>query len=463
MTIHETPKFITEKLETPVREECDVLVVGGGAAGIIAAAAAAKNGARTILVEANPVMGGDMLAGGVSWLSFFNHYKPWRAEKKQLIKGIPYEMVKRLQEVGGCPEFYEDDCELTQESFGTHGNREALINYLPQFLEEYGVKLYLKALMVGVVKDGDRLNGIIMEGKGGRHAILAKVVIDATGDGDVAAKSGAKCITYDDNFIGMAFGMGNVNLQKAYEFAEEKNIVTHIAYGDKGSERDHIVKLGMRLSNLEELKPYMDECCIHPGPVILSAHEDEATTINGVNMKQGNSLDPEGLTKTIVEMKKEMSKSAEFLKKHVPGFENAYLNWTGDVVGARRTRHVECEYAITENDVTNCVIPSDCIGLFGSQDAHFMGYDVKDGGWYGIPYRALLPKSVENLLVAGRMISPDGVAWMSTRLIGACFLQGQAVGTAAALAAKSGITPRDLDVALLQETLKKDGAYLGDE
>ena len=152
---------------------------------------------------------------------------------------------------------------------------------------------------------------------------------------------------------------------------------------------------------------------------------------------------------------------AELLKERVGGFENAFIDWLSPVTGIRFVRQVECDYDITQDDINNQIIPKDTIGLYGTQDAHSKGFDIKGGGYYGIPYRALLPKKVENLLVAGKMISSDWVVWMSTRLAGACFLQGQATGTAAAMAAKSGKTVRSLDTDELRSTLKKDGVFLG--
>lgn len=463
MEANDGRKYISESLKTPVRDECDVLVVGGGAAGIMSALAAAKNGARTILVESNTMLGGDMLSGGIVWLGFFNVYKPYNVAKKQLIKGVPEEVVKGLQKAGGSPGFYEDLGDLTQESVGTHVDREVMTDYLFSVMEEYGVKLYLKTTMSDIIKEGNEVKGIIIESKSGREAILSKTVVDASGDGDAAAKAGASFKSIKDHCIGMAFGMGNINLQTVLDFAREKNILVHLAYGDKGSDKDKIIRLGFRIGNIKELQQLRLESGIHTSPCILSSHENEGTYINGVNVEIGaDGLDAEDLSKAIISLRHSVFKSAEFLRKYVPGFENAYLNWTSPAPGVRRTRCIECEFEITPSHIEDGIIPSDTIGLYGTQDAHYLGYEVKGGAWYGIPYRALLPKHVENLLVVGRMLSSDFVAHMSTRLIGACFLQGQAAGTAAALAAKIGVTPRNLDVPMLQRTLKKDGVFLGD-
>jgi hypothetical protein len=183
--------------------------------------------------------------------------------------------------------------------------------------------------------------------------------------------------------------------------------------------------------------------------------------VNGVTMDFDTS-DAEETSRVFKELSDCCYKMAELFQKLIPGFENSHLDWISPAPGVRFVRQVECDYDITQGDIDNHVVPEDTIGLFGVQDAHFMGYDIKGGEYYGIPYRALLPQNAENLLVAGKMISSDWVVFMSTRLVGACFLQGQAAGTAAALSVKNGCSVRELDVQSLRQTLKKDGAFLND-
>ena len=483
---------VQEQFMTPIVRECDVLVIGGGAAGIMAAVSAARNGADTILVETNPVLGGDMLAGGVSWLSYFNVYKPSGATPRQLIYGLPYELLKRMENEGTSPGFYEDLGPLTQESRGTHIDREMFKNTLLQLVRENGIELYLNTAMVDAVVENNIVKGAVLQHRTDRFAIMAKVMVDASGDADAASLAGANCKTYGSHGVGMSFGMSNVDLNKASEYAIEKNVVVHLCYGTHGEMKDKIVKFAMRAYEVPELVEYLPQAGIHQSFCLLSSHEGEATYINGVNVFGGilknkgpegevsnslgknlrikrppasgsNILDSGKTSETIITLRENMVKSAEFLKNHIPGFENAYLSWSSLVPGARRTRYVECEVDISPEDVTFGVIPEDTIGLFGAQDAHYRGFKVEGGKWYGIPYRALQPKFVKHLLVAGRMISSDWVTHMSTRLIGACFLQGQAAGTAAALSARQGICPKELDAQQLRAQLLKDGVYLGDE
>jgi hypothetical protein len=482
---------VHENLLTPIRRTCDVLVIGGGAAGIMAAVSAARNGADTVLVETNPVLGGDMLAGGVSWLSYFNVYKPSGAEPKQLIYGLPYELLQRMEKEGTSPGFYEDLGPLTQESRGTHIDRERFKNTLFQLVRESGIQLCLNTAMVDAIVENGVAAGAVLQSRTDRYAILAKVMVDASGDGDAASLAGANCRLFASHGVGMAFGMSRVDLKRASDYAIEKNVLVHLAYGHTGEMKDKIIKFAMRAYEIPELVEHLPQAGIHQSFCLTSSHEGEATYINGVNVFGGilkntgpegetlsgsgkhlrikrppasgsNILDSGKTSQTIITLRENMVKSAEFLKKHIPGFENAYLSWTGLVPGARRTRYVECEVDISADDVTYGVVPEDTIGLFGAQDAHYRGFKVEGGKWYGIPYRALQPKFVKHLLVAGRMISSDWVAHMSTRLIGACFLQGQAAGTAAAMSARLGICPKELDPGQLRAKLLQDGVYLGD-
>lgn len=460
MTLTEE-KYLTYEQHTPIKCECDVLVIGGGSSGVSAAVAAARKGAKTVLVERNPLLGGDLLAGGLSWLSYFNLFREFSAEPKQLVFGIAYEIVQRLTEEGSCPGFYEDMAQWTQESRGTHADRERIKGFFYDFLEENGVRLYLNSLAADAVMEENTIKGVIIQSGTERFAIMAKVVIDASGDGDVAYYAGANCREYKSHGVGMAFGLANVDLNKALEYGEEKKALTHKCFGTRGEMKDKLVKYGLRTYYIPELKKPQKASEIHNSFCVESAHEGEATYINGVNTEDSNILDSKKSSDTIIRLRENIFKSVRFLNEYIPGFENAYLNWTTQVAGARQTRYVECLYDITADDVVNGVIPEDSIGLFGSLDAHYAGYVIKDAKWYGIPYRALIPKFVGNLFTIGRMLSSNWITYMSTRLTVACFLQGQAAGTAAALAVKEGCSITELEVSKLQEVLRQDGVYLG--
>lgn len=460
ITVHEQ-KMIHQTVLTPIRGDYDVVVAGGGASGIMAAVAAARHGVSVALIEYGPVMGGDMLAGGISWLSFFNLFGQFHTEPKQLLYGIPFEMIQKLEREGSSPGFYNDLGPETQESRGTHADREAIKQIFFHLAEENGIQVYLNTLVCGVLQEQGKIGGVILQSNTQRFIFRAKNVIDCTGDGDVAFLAGANCREFPSHGVGMAFGVSNVNFDRALDFGRSYNAMIHDCTGENGRYKGKLVKYALRTARIPELKEPVAASGIHSSFCMTISHDNEASYINGVNVPGGgNCLDSVKTTDTILDLRENIKKSAIFLQKEIPGFEKSYLSWSSPVIGPRRTRYVECEYDISQEHVQKGLIPEDSIGLFGSQDAHFLGHVIDGGKWYGIPYRALLPKFIDNMLVAGRMITSDWIAHMSTRLIGSCFLQGQAAGTAAALAVLSGCSVRELNITLLLQTLKKDNVYL---
>ncbi len=466
---------INEELNTPVREETDVIVVGGGTAGVIAAIAAARSGAGTILVEQGNVPGGVLLGGGIKWMSFFNAYLAHGVEKKQCVAGIGQELVDIMKAEGHSPGHVEEAIDFGHESVGTQVDRELLINALLQILEREGVKLYLSTMFCDVVKDGRQVRGVIIQSKSGREALLAKAVIDCTGDGDVAARAGVPYTDMPERLgIGLMFGMGNVDLNRTIAYGEGKGINSHLGYGEKGSDSDKVCWLAIDLVKDPVFKDFMEQNSVW-GPYIVSTHEGEATYINGVStpalrdaVKNGrfarnpyiNAVSADELTEAQLFLRERVFRFAAMLKDKLPGFENSYVNWTAPSMGVRSTRCVECEYDITDEHVINCLIPEDTIGIFGGNDSNYYGSTIKGGRWFGIPYRAIVPRHIDGLLVAGRMITRDFVAHMSTRLVGSCFIQGQAAGTAAAMSAASGVAVRDVDISALRRRLEADGVVL---
>ena len=454
-------KYFQESANLPVKKECEILVVGGGCSGIAAAVAAARQGAKTILLERNFLLGGDALAGGLSWLSYFNLYHSFHAQPRQLVYGIGYEIARRLTDMGVTPGFYEDTGTWAQESRDIHADRESLKAFFQMFLEENGVEICYGAFVADAVMEKSDIRGVVVQEDTDRYVVLAGMVIDASGDGDVAFHAGANCHEYEVHGVGMAFGLSDVDLEKAAEYGESYNALTHLAYGTQGEMQGKLVKYGLRTNYVPGLTPKQQAAEIHSSFCVETVHEGEATYINGVNTPGSKIIDPVETTDTIVRLRENIIKSVAFLNENIPGFENARLSWTTPIAGARQTRYVECLYDIPASDILNGVIPEDSIGLFGCQDCHYAGYLIKDGGWYGIPYRALVPKFVGRLYVLGRMLSSEYLSYMSTRLTIACFVEGQAAGTAAVMALRSNCQPAELDTDRLRAKLVQDGVYLG--
>jgi 2-polyprenyl-6-methoxyphenol hydroxylase-like FAD-dependent oxidoreductase len=453
-------QIIRETLETPVRYECDVLVAGGGTAGIVAALAAARNGAKTILIDRNGFLGGSMLNGAGPLHSFFNLYKAFPGAKKvQVVRGIPQEIVDRMVAAGGSPGHLEQEKGGSYDSVITIIDWEIFKGVAFDMMEEAGVRVLLHVMAVETVREGDRVKGVVIEGKSGREAILAKTVIDTTGDGDVAAKSGAKFIKqHETTKVGMPFGMTNVDMPRLVKFLEEKDMVNQIIRTDKGSSVDDIIRLGFELKKIPLFKEYMDQFGIW-GPLGVALHENNYNYINGTSISNVDATNTEALSKAEIGLRKQVMTLSRMLKEHIPGFEKAYLSWTPVCVGVRYTRVIDCEHDMSLEEIVNCARFDDEVMLYGFHDCapRIM---IKDAGYYGIPYRAFLPKGVEGLLVAGRLITSTWDAHMSTRNTVSCMAQGQAVGTAAALSAKAGTVPRGLDIGLLRRTLKEQGVFL---
>jgi hypothetical protein len=415
----------------------------------------------TVLVERYSSLGGTMINGAGPLHSFFNLWKAFPGvEKKQVVRGIPQEIVDKMIEAGGSFGHVEMEQGYKYDSVATLIDREVFKAVALKMIKEAGIKLLLHTLMADVVKENNDLKGIVVESKSGREAILAKTTIDTTGDADVAFKSGVKC-TIMKRAAGMPFGMTNVDLKRAVEFFEKKNILTALALADKGSDHDNIIRIAFELRKLEDFREFMKKWPLWGGPLTVSQHEDDLSFINIANTKPIDAVDVEAMTMAEMELREQVTELAGLLKQHIPGFEKAYVSWTPIQFGVRQSRIVHCEYDLSIEEIVEGRRFSDEVALYAFHDMA-PKIMVKEGKAYGIPYRALLPKGVENLLVAGRLITTDFKAHQSTRNTVSCMAQGQAAGTAAALCSKMNVTPRALDTNFLRKALFEDGVYLGD-
>ncbi|MFA6508765.1 MAG: FAD-dependent oxidoreductase, partial [Treponemataceae bacterium] len=415
----------------------------------------------TILIDRYGFLGGSMINGAGPLHSFFNLYKAFPGvDKVQVVRGIPQEIVDRMVAAGGSPGHLEQEKGGSYDSVITLIDWEIFKGVIFDMMEESGVRVLLHVMAVETVREGNQVKGVIIEGKSGREAILARAVIDATGDGDVAAKAGAKFIKqHSTTKVGMPFGMTNVDMPRLVTFLEEHDMVNQLIRADKDSKIDDIIRLGFELKKIPLFKEYMDKTGMW-GPLGFSLHERNYNYINSASLPNIDATDTETLSKAEITLRKQVMILSKMLKEHIPGFENAYLTWTPVCLGVRYTRVIDCEHDMTLEEIVNCRRFDDEVMLYGFHDSapRIM---IKNGGYYGIPYRAFLPKGVEGLLVAGRLITSTWDAHMSTRNTVSCMAQGQAVGTAAALAAKAGVTPRKLNVGTLREVLKKQDVFLG--
>lgn len=428
--------------DIPVFRKCDVLVVGGGPAGTAAATAAARAGADTILVERYGHLGGMSTGGFVLWI---DRMTDWKGE--QVIAGFADEIFERLPEdaVMG-PEkaiWGSQDPQLAQYWSERHSAWRGIVTWSPvvdpemlkivylDLLEEAGAALLLHAWAVAPVMAGSDLRGVIFESKAGRQAILAKVVVDATGDGDIFALAGAPFesdIEADDihQTMNVAFRWGGVDFDRYVEF-KQNHPREFAALMERGAEQ------GVRD------RPWR------------STRNDVAFFMSP-RLYGYSCLDVEDLTAVEVQSRRLMMQILDFYRRNVPGFEHAWVMDTAPQMGTRHSRRLVGAKRVTRADWTRGVRHEDEIGLCPAP--------TPQHPTVSIPYGSLVPERLENLLAAGRNLSCDPASHTFLREIPVCWVMGQAAGVAAALAADGGLRVRDVDVREVQRRLLRQGAVV---
>lgn len=384
--------------ELPVLRTTDVLVIGGGPAGICAALAARRAGADVTIVERYGHFGG-LWTGGLVLLVIGHIVKGGQ----QVCQGIGEEIMRRLDRMEGAIVDRRPGVAPTVDA-------EAVKYLMVEMIEEAGVKVLLHCWGVDAVVNGNQVRGAVFESKSGRQAILAKVVIDATGDGDVFAAAGA-----------------------AYE------------------RRSHNVGLVSRIGNLDRVDRARAAAAPEP------KHLGNVTPVAGVrwvNMHgpEVDALDVEVLTRMELNHRKFIWNNI-MKTRHTPGYEQVYLVETAPQLGVRITRVLRGLQTVTLDDLKNGTQHPDVIGVGGASGG-------EHGPWQ-IPYGALVPEKIDNLLAAGRCVSAEIRMADLVRLIPNCFVTGHAAGVAAAVAVQDGCTPRDVDVPRVQKILRDQEAYLG--
>ncbi|WP_276480828.1 FAD-dependent oxidoreductase [Paraflavitalea pollutisoli] len=450
--------FTEPAREIAVRKETDVLVIGGGPSGIMAALAAAEDGLNVMLVESRSFVGGNMTIG-LPILGFLGQ------KGNQIIKGLPQKLIDRLKAVQASSE--HRPCPLHMSL--TLVEPEAVKTVALQMLVESKVEVLFYAFCAGVVMEDDALKGVIIESKAGREVILAKTVIDCSGDADVAYRAGVPC-EYGNEHGGvqpptLMFCLGGVDTEKLRtSVAEEpRTYLTDFIPAEYFGQNNQFVLVGMR--NLIKKAQDAGLTLTTERTILITGLRKGEVWVNMTRVSGVNGTDPGSLTHGEIEGRHQIHDIQQYLIEYVPGFENAYFLKTAPFLGIRETRRIQGQYTMTRDDIMTCRHFDDSIAVASYPlDIHHPqggGCTLEwCGDCYDIPYRSLIPQNVKNLIVAGRCISTTHEAMSAIRVMAPCMAMGEAAGRAAKMAVRQGVQPAAIDVTQLQQELLGSGAYL---
>jgi len=453
------PDFYIEEAKKLPARHFDVVIAGAGTAGVIAAIASARQGAKTLLVESKGYPGGTVVEGGTALHSFYNLWKAFPGvEKCQLVRGIPAELVDRLTARGGATGYAEMEQGFNYDSVCTAIDTEMYKLNAFEMLSEAGVNICVNTFLAGVIKTGKLIEGVILESHEGREVVHAKSFVDCTGYADLAGKAGAEYSEPNDYSVVNSMGLANVDIERYYEFLKSRGAVGQLAYGVRSGKPAQIIRLGSegRESFPEAFAQKAKQIGMN---TISTTVHDNFLMFMKVSLKLAQRpTNRDEISKAELEIRKRMQTGAELFKEHIPGFEKAFIARTSPSLCIRRGRLITCDYDITIENILNAKHFPDDVFVYGFHD-NAPRLQIKNGGSYGIPYRALCVKNIDNLYVSGMMITSDHDAHMSTRNTVNCMGQGQASGTSAALCALKGFTSRELPYHTLRTELEKGNVY----
>ncbi|HYG87898.1 MAG TPA: FAD-dependent oxidoreductase [Azospirillum sp.] len=446
---------------------CQVLVVGGGPAGMAAALGAAQTGADTVLVERYGFLGGNATVALVMpWMSFYTQRGSVAVVDDT--KLMPQDHGPGEPVVGGALAVFLGRLYANQGAvppspdtgFTVPFDPEILKATAQEILDEAGVKVLLHAFASGVIGDKGRPTGVVFETKSGPVVIEADVIVDATGDGDVAAQAGCE---YE-------VGREEDGLTQPMTLMFRMARFRHSGFADYVRANPAQWRGVHGLWDLVAKATANGDLNLTREDILFFATAQAGeVSVNSTRVTSVLGTDVWDLTRAEWESHRQMAEIAQFLRKYVPGFEESYVAQSGVAVGVRETRRIVGEYVMSVDDVLGARKFGDAVarGTYPVDIHNPRGRGttlkrVSSGEWYEVPLRCLLPKEVEGLLVAGRCISGTHEALSSYRVTPTCMATGQAAGACAALAAGQGIRPRDIPARAVQAELLKQGALLRD-
>lgn len=441
---------IEEKSRTiPVWAQADVLVAGGGTAGVAAAVASARLGAKTLLVESTGQLGGSQTGALVTPMM------PNHINNTPLNKGLNEELQNR---------YAQFEFASAAEPFGKlWHNPTNLAFVLEDVVLEAGADILYNTLCVDVLKEGSTVVGAVVENKSGRGAVLSRVVIDCTGDADLAAKAGAPFQKGNEDGIcqpmSLRFITANVDLEEVAEFFKNLGLHASLPLMSIGFHEAHESPISNLVESAEE------EGVLEPGDLGYFQFFTMVGRPNEVNFNcpRLSGFDPTNawdISRALTAGRRKIRRIAEFCRRYLPGFQNSYISTVAPMLGVRESRRIIGEYVLTEEDVMEArkfpdAVARNCypIDIHNPSGRGTTIHRLPPGEYNEVPYRCLVPLQIDGLLVAGRCISATFAAQAAVRVQDNCRAFGQAAGTAAALAVRLGVQPRHIDFQMLRRAL----------
>lgn len=455
-----TIKTILEPERTiPVKDEVDILVVGGGPAGIMAARAAAESGLKVMLIESRGYLGGNLTLG-LPILGYLGR------KGNQVVEGLPQMLIDRLRARGKASEHKPCKNHVSLTIIDSEEVKDVAL----EMLEDVGVKILFYVFCSDVIKDGNDVKGVIIESKEGRDAILAKTVIDCTGDGDVAFRAGVECHKGDADG-GMQpptlmFCMRGVNVQELRDaIVNRPEEFDMDVMPTEQFKNGPFIVVGFR-KKIEEAREKGYSIPV-ARTILITGLADDEIWVNMSRVCGVDSTNPTSYTDGEITARIQNDEIERYLRDFIPGFEHAWRDKVAAFMGIRESRVIKGKYVLTADDILSCRKFDDAVGVASYPvDIHHSHGDDCTMMWcpdcYDLPYRMLVPEKVENLLVAGRCASMTHEAMASARVMSTCMVMGEAAGRAAKIAVEEGVPVSKVNVEAVREDLRENGAYLRD-